>query len=281
MPAKVISFINQKGGTGKTTVCINLSVALAQLGKKVLIVDLDFQSNATTGLGYDLQDITVSSFELLKENEIQARDIIKKTYKENLSLIPARFDIEYMKLLSEIGGEKNVILKGKLEPLLEDYDFIFIDNPPSLSAFTFNSLFASDYIYIPIEISYFGLEGFDQILNTIKLLNKATVEYLRDVERMLTAGHLKFEPQKMKVGGVIINKWDNVTKDRVQFGDEIEKFLNKRYSEYLFDTKIRNYTRIREAIGEGIGILDYAPDSPGGRDFLKLAEEVINRESQR
>lgn len=271
--ARTISLVNQKGGTGKTTICINLGIGLAHLNKKVLIIDMDFQCSATTGLGLDRNKIKLSAFDLIEKKEVYPEDTIKNTYLENLKIIPASFELKLISLLSETEPQKNMILKEKIEKTKLDFDFILIDNPPSISAIVYNSLFASDSVYIPIDMSYFGLEGLDQVDEAINLINRLRNEHSNTAQAEQSTKTTK----PVTIGGVIINRWDSITK----ISREIYEIMKKKYSNRLFNTKIRNNTTIKEAIGEGISIIDYAPSSHGAKDFINLTEEVIKRESER
>lgn len=274
---RVISFINQKGGTGKTTICINLGVGLAHANKNVLIVDMDFQCNATTGLGLDREKIEFSTFELIKDEKLMPDRIIRDTYLKNLKLLPASFELKHIDLLVEDNPQKNRVLQMKLDKIKKDFDFILIDNPPSISAIVYNSLFACDCVYIPVEMSYFGLEGLDMVEISIDIINNLTINIRERLETSVGSGSFQYSPKHIEIAGVIINRWDSITK----ISREIEAILKDRYKEKLFETKIRNNTTIKEAIGEGIGIIDYAPSSHGAEDFIRLTKEVIKRESER
>jgi|GEM_PF-1883978 len=275
--AKIISFVNQKGGTGKTTICINLGVGLVHLKKKVLIIDMDFQSNASSGLGYDIDKPHSSSFSLISDENMSIRDVIQDTYLKGLKLIPASFELKHINLLAEVHPEKSMRLKKRIEEIYNDFDFILIDNPPSISGIIYNSLFASDYVYIPVEMSYFGLEGLEQIENAMDLICQITTESFSEIEKAVGSHTISYTPKVIQIGGVIINKWNPLTK----ISNEIYNILRDRYHDKLFNTKVRNNTTIKEAIGDGIGIIDYDKRSHGAEDFINLTKEVADRESKR
>lgn len=275
--ARVISFVNQKGGTGKTTICINLAAGLAHFNKKVLIIDMDFQCNATTGLGIERENVKFSTFDLIKNENLMPFDIMQNTYLDNLKLIPASFELKHLDLLADNSFMKNIALKLKIDKIKKDFDFILIDNPPSISSIVYNSLFASDSVYIPVEMSYFGLEGLDMVENSINIINDLTIKMRDKIEASIGKTDFDLPPKYLEINGVIINRWDSITR----ISREIESILKDRYKDKLFNTKIRNNTTIKEAIGEGISIIDYAPSSNGAEDFIKLTREVIERESEK
>ncbi len=275
--ARIISFVNQKGGTGKTTICINLAVGLAHKEKNVLVIDLDFQSNATTGLGIDRESINKNSFSLILNETQNPENFIFDTYLQNLKVIPASFDLEIIDTVHKVNIEKSINLKRSIDTLRDKFDFILIDNPPSISTITYSTIFATDYIYVPVEMSYFGLEGLDQIDEALSAINYLITEQRNIIEREVGTGEILFPLKTTEIGGVIINRWDS----RTRISKEIFEILKNRYGDLLFETKIRQNTTIKEAIAEGKGIIDYAPSSRGAEDFRKLTEEVLTRESKR
>lgn len=275
--ARVISFMNQKGGTGKTTLCINLAAGLAHMSKKVLVVDMDFQCNATTGLGLSTDNNGKSTFDLIKDSDISAATAIKDTYLNNLKMIPSSFDLKLIDAVLELEPEKSLILQRKLESINNLFDFILIDNPPSITKVIYNSVIASDYIYVPVEMSYFSLEGLTQVEDMVGSMNEITSNNYHLMERAVGTGNINYSPRVIKLGGVILNKWNPVARiDR-----EIQNILSKTYISEIFDTKIMDDVLIREAIGEGVSIIDYAKGSRGAEDILNFTREVMHRESAR
>ena len=166
---KIISFANQKGGVGKTTTCINLAAYVAAMGKKVLVLDLDPQGNATSGLGIEKDKDLKTIYDLIS-GDTDVNDVIKQTIVENLDIIPSTVDLAGAEIEMVQMPQREKIIKGILDPIKDSYDFIMIDCPPSLGLITVNSLTASDSVIIPITCEFFSLEGLTQLMNTIKLI---------------------------------------------------------------------------------------------------------------
>jgi chromosome partitioning protein len=235
---------------------------------------MDFQCNATTGLGLDRDRVLYSTFDLISNSNIKTHQVIQTTYLDNLKMIPASFSLKNVSRLLENDPEKNMTLLTRLKEIYSEYDFIFIDNPPSVSSMTFNSLLACDKIYIPVEMSYFSLEGIDQVESLVSLITELTESYHK-FEKSVGTGKVYYTPKLVRIGGIILNKWNAVNKiDR-----DILSVLEENYSELILKTRIMEDAVIKEAIGEGIGIIDYNDHSQGSDDFRQLALEVIERES--
>ncbi len=256
---KIISLVNQKGGVGKTTTSINLSASLAALGKKVLLVDLDPQGNTTTGVGINKGDIERSIYDvLIGKCEIE-QSIIKTKYK-NLYVIPATInlaglDIELLeKSQNEPGFSKGAQLKGHIEKIKDNFDFIIIDCPPSLGLITTNALTASNSVIIPVQCEFFALEGIMQLLNTIMLAQKSLNPNL-DIE------------------GVLLTMLDSRTNLGFEVVDDIRKFFKER----VYNTIIPRLIRLTEAPSHGEPIIAYDPKSRGSEAYINLAKEVIER----
>lgn len=249
--SKVIAVANQKGGVGKTTTAVNLSSCLAYRGKKVLLIDIDPQGNATSGLGVDKKSIEKSIYDVLI-NDDEIIDTIIDTPVENLKLCPSNIqlagaEVELVPVMS-----RETRMKAALQKIRGMYDFILIDCPPSLGLLTINSLTASDTILVPIQCEYYALEGLSQLMNTVKLVQR----------------HLNTE---LDVEGVVLTMFDARTNLSIQVVEEVKKhFRNKVYR-----TVIPRNVRLSEAPSFGLPIILYDPKSKGSECYLELAEEVI------
>ena len=255
---KIISLVNQKGGVGKTTTSINLSASLALLGKKILLIDLDPQGNATTGVGVNKGEIANSIYDLLR-GTCETTEVITKTSFRNLDIIPATIqlagiDIEFIdRSRSDPSFKKSYQLKEKLETIKDKYDYIIIDCPPSLGIITTNALTASNSVIIPVQCEYYALEGITQLLNTIMLTQKNLNPNL-DLE-----GVLLTMLSKSNLGLDVIEEIRSYFKDRV------------------YDTIIPRLIRLAEAPSHGKPIVSYDPKSKGSEAYINLAKEVIMR----
>lgn len=255
---KIISLVNQKGGVGKTTTSINLSASLALLGKKVLLIDLDPQGNATTGVGINKGDIKYSIYDLLIGN-CSIEEVLIKTDFKNLDIIPstiqlAGIDIEFIeKSKNDPTFKRAFQLKERLEKVKNNYDYLIIDCPPSLGNITTNALTASNSCLIPVQCEFFALEGITQLLNTIMLTQKNLNPNL-DLE-----GVLLTMLSKSNLGLDVIEEIRSYFKDRV------------------YDTIIPRLIRLAEAPSHGKPIVAYDPKSKGSEAYINLAKEVIMR----
>lgn len=251
--AKIISFANQKGGVGKTTTCINLAAYVAAMGKKVLVLDLDPQGNATSGLGIEKSKDLKTIYDLIS-GDTEVKDVIKPTIINDLDIIPSTVDLAGAEIEMVQMPQREKIIKGILDPLRESYDFIMIDCPPSLGLITVNSLTASDSVIIPIQCEFFALEGLTQLMNTIKLI-KFHLNPTIDIE------------------GVVMTMKDKRSILTNLVSDEILKFFGKR----VFFTYIPRNIRLAEAPSHGEPILVYEPSSKGAEAYMSLAEEFLDR----
>lgn len=257
--AKVISLVNQKGGVGKTTTSINLAAALGQLNKKVLLIDLDPQSNATTGLGFNYNDFDSDIYEVVT-GKCAIKKAIKKTKFNNLSIIPSTInlagtDIEFVKKMLE---DKQFVpsnqLKVRLDEIKSDYDYIIIDCQPSLGLGTMNALAASDSVIIPVQCEFFALEGIRQLLNSIIMVQS------------------NMNPQ-LRIEGVLLTMLDG----RTNIGLEVIEEIRKYFKDKVFNTIIPRLVRLVEAPSHGKPINEYDPTSRATEAYANLAKEVIER----
>ena len=256
---KIISLVNQKGGVGKTTTSINLSSSLGHLGKKVLLIDLDPQSNSTTGLGVDRGKIKKSIYNVIM-GECEIKEAIIKTQFKNLSIIPAMIDlagVDIELIQISVQDKEFVIteqLKKQLEMVRDRYDFIIIDCPPNLGILTTNALAASDSVLIPIQCEYYSLEGVNQLLHTVLKVQQ------------------KVNPN-LSIEGVLLTMLDG----RSLLGLEVVEDVRKFFNEKVFSTIIPRLVKLVEAPSHGKPIIEYDPKSKGALAYLNLAKEVIDR----
>jgi chromosome partitioning protein len=251
MKGAIIAVTNQKGGVGKTTTAVNLSACLADLGKNVLLLDIDPQGNATSGVGLDKKKIRTCIYDALI-NDLPVEKVLYRCDINNLSVIPATIqlagaEIELVPTLS-----REIRLKKVLKPIRAEFDYIIIDCPPSLGLLTVNSLTAADSVLVPIQCEYYALEGLGQLVNTINLVKK----------------HLN---SKLRIGGVLLTMFDTRTNLSSQVAEEVQKY----FGEIVFKTVIPRNVRLSEAPSYGKSIIDYDPRSKGAEVYKKLAEEVL------
>jgi chromosome partitioning protein len=252
---KAIAIFNQKGGVGKTTTNINLAACLAQMGKKVLVIDIDPQGNTTSGLGISKKDLKLSTYELLTQENINTRDTIMRTGVENMDIIPANAQLAgaEIELVQIVGREK--ILKKAIENVREDYDYIFIDCPPSLGLLTINSLTAVDAVLVPIQCEFYALEGVSQLMSTIEI-----------VKKNLNPG--------LTIQGVILSMFDGRTNLSIQVVEEVKKY----FKEKVYTTVIPRNVRLAEAPSYGMTIGEYDPKSTGAEAYREFAQEFLELE---
>lgn len=249
--SKVIAVANQKGGVGKTTTAVNLSSCIANKGKEVLLIDIDPQGNATSGLGIDKKMIKRSIYDVII-NEEDINNCILQTIVKNLYVCPSNIQLAgaEVELVSVISRETR--LKAAIRDIREKYDFIFIDCPPSLGLLTINSLAAADTILVPIQCEYYALEGLSQLMNTVRLVQK----------------HLN---EKLDVEGVVLTMFDARTNLSIQVVEEVKKYFKNK----VYRTIIPRNVRLSEAPSYGLPIIMYDPKSKGAEYYNELAQEVI------
>lgn len=252
---KAIAIFNQKGGVGKTTTNINLAACLAVMGKKVLVIDIDPQGNTTSGLGISKKELKLSTYELLTRENINTKDTIMRTGVENMDIIPANAQLAGAEIeLVQIPGREK-ILKKAIENIRNDYDYIFIDCPPSLGLLTINSLTAVDAVLVPIQCEFYALEGVSQLMSTIEI-----------VKKNLNPG--------LTIQGVILSMFDGRTNLSIQVVEEVKKY----FKEKVYTTVIPRNVRLAEAPSYGMTIAEYDPKSTGAEAYREFAQEFLELE---
>ncbi|MHC5280093.1 ParA family protein [Listeria kieliensis] len=248
---KIIALANQKGGVGKTTSSVNLSSSLAFLGKKVLLVDIDPQGNASSGVGINKGEIENCIYNVLVD-DVPLRDVREHTELDNLDVIPATIQLAGAEVELVPAISRELRLKRAIDTIKDEYDYIIIDCPPSLGLLTLNALTASDSVLIPVQCEYYALEGLSQLLNTIRI-----------VQKQLNS--------ELQIEGVLLTMLDARTNLGIQVIEEVKKYFQNK----VFDTIIPRNVRLSEAPSHGKPILLYDPKSKGAEVYLELAKEVI------
>ncbi|WP_298078132.1 AAA family ATPase [uncultured Abiotrophia sp.] len=247
---RMIAIGNQKGGVGKTTTTVNLGAALAFQGKKVLIIDMDSQGNATSGLGIERADVKQSVYEVLVD-QIEAAGAILPTSRENLWILPSTLQLAGAEIELATADYRESRLKQAIEPIKADYDYILVDCPPSLGQLSLNAFTASDTILIPVQCEYYALEGLSQLLNTIRLVQRTYNKNFR-------------------IEGVLLTMLDA----RTNLGYEVVEEVRKYFQEKVYRTIITRNVRLSEAPSYGQSVIDYDPKSRGAEMYMDLAKEV-------
>ncbi len=252
--AKTIAIANQKGGVGKTTTAINLSACVAEIGKRVLLIDIDPQGNATSGLGVDRALIKKSSYDIIVNSE-PPKSAILPTMMDKLHILPANIDLvgAEIELVSMMAREH--MLKKALSNIQDSYDYIFLDCPPSLGLITLNALTASNKVLVPIQCEYYALEGLSQLINTIKLVR----------QNLNTS---------LEVQGVVLTMFDGRTNLAIQVVEEVKKFFQNK----VYNTVIPRNVRLGEAPSYGLPIIKYDEKCLGSATYMDLAREFIANE---
>ncbi|HZY10206.1 MAG TPA: AAA family ATPase [Bacteroidota bacterium] len=252
--AKVITIANQKGGVGKTTTAINLSAGIAVAEYSSLLIDIDPQANTTSGLGLDVRDSGQNVYDVLI-NDVDPHDVIVKTEMPYLSLLPSHINLVGAEVeLVEI-EDREFLVKNLVERVRNEYEYIFIDCPPSLGLLTLNGLVAADTVLIPVQCEYYALEGLGQLLNTINI-----------VQKNLNA--------KLEIEGVLMTMFDS----RLRLSNQIVEEVKKYFGDKVFTTIINRNVRLSEAPSYGKPVLLYEAVSSGARNYMELTKEFLNRQ---
>ncbi len=250
---KVIAVANQKGGVGKTTTSINLSAALAEAGKKVLIIDLDPQGNTTSGLGIDKNERKYTIYELIF-NECSVKQAMVKTDFENLYLLPSNINLSGAEIELIDQKEREYILKNTVDYILNEFDYIIIDCPPSLSMLTINAMTTANSVLVPVQCEYYALEGLTQLLHTIDLVKKRL-------------------NKNLEMEGLVFTMFDSRTNLSNQVVDNVKSNTDIK----VFNTVIPRNIRLAEAPSYGMPITSYDSKSAGAESYRELAKELIER----
>jgi chromosome partitioning protein len=253
---KVIAVANQKGGVGKTTTSINLAASIAQLGRRVLIVDIDPQGNTTSGLGINKADVKRCIYDVLID-EVPAEQVIVEAGLKNLYIMPATIQLAGVEIELSQAISRELRLKWALQPIRDQFDYIFVDCPPSLGIITLNALTAADSVLIPIQCEFYALEGLGQLLNTIRIVQK----------------HLN---KSLEIEGVLLTMFDARTNLSVQVMEEVKKYFQKK----VYRTVIPRNVRLSEAPSDGQPIISYDARSRGAECYNELAKEVVMQNEQ-
>jgi chromosome partitioning protein len=251
--AKVIALANQKGGVGKTTTAINLAASLAVLEYRVLVVDADPQANATSGLGFDLNEIEYSIYECIVD-KVETNKAVLKAEIEHLYLLPSHIDLVGAEIEMLNMSQREYVLKEILNSVRNDYDFVLIDCSPSLGLITVNALTAADSVIIPVQCEYFALEGLGKLLNTIKIIQ----------------GRLNPE---LEIEGFLLTMYDS----RLRLSNQVVEEVQTHFQDMVFETLIARNIKLSEAPSYGKAVVMYDAASKGALNYLNLARELLQK----
>jgi chromosome partitioning protein len=251
--ARIIGVANQKGGVGKTTTAINLAASFAVLEYKTLLVDADPQANSTTGVGFDLHNITTSLYDCMVNNT-KADDVILKSDIPHLDVIPSHIDLVGAEIEMINYPNRENVMKVLLDEVRDKYDFIVIDCSPSLGLITVNSLVAADSVIVPVQCEFFALEGLGKLLNTIKIVQN------------------RLNPN-LQIEGILMTMYDG----RLRLCNQVVSEVRRHFDEMVFSTIIHRNTRLSEAPSVGKPVILYDADSKGAINYLNLAKEVLQK----
>lgn len=251
---KVVSFSNKKGGVGKTTTVLNMAAYVADIGKRVLLVDLDSQGNATTGMGFSKSALKKSVYSVLIDDDKASNNILP-TEVPGLDILPANVDLSNAEVDLVYKRGREQILNNALKEVKDNYDYILIDCPPSLGLLTINAWVASDSVFIPLQSEYYALEGVSQLMNTIALVKQ------------------NLNP-RLFIEGVVITMYDGRATISKQIATEIKKFFKNK----LYEIVIPRNVRLSEAPSHGKPVMLYDPKCAGARAYKALAEEFLSKQ---
>ena len=252
---KIIAIANQKGGVGKTTTTVNLAASLGVLEKKILLIDADPQANATSGLGVDVENVEVGTYQLL-EHTASAEECIIKANTPNVDIIASHIDLVAIEIELVDKEDREYMLKKAITHLKSSYDYILIDCAPSLGLLTLNALTAADSVIIPIQCEYFALEGLGKLLNTVKSIQK-------------------IHNADLDIEGMLLTMYDS----RLRLSNQVVEEVQKHFSDMVFETIIQRNVRLGEAPSYGESIIKYDVSSKGALNYLSLAKEIITKNS--
>lgn len=252
---KIIAIANQKGGVGKTTTSINLAAALGALEKKVLLIDADPQANASSGLGLDVENVEIGTYQILEHSNTPEEAIVKSS-SPNVDVIPAHIDLVAIEIELVDKENREYMLKKALETVASKYDYIIIDCAPSLGLLTLNALTAANSVVIPIQCEYFALEGLGKLLNTIKSVQK-------------------IHNPDLDIEGLLLTMYDS----RLRLSNQVVEEVQKHFNNMVFETVIQRNIKLSEAPSYGESIINYDATSKGATNYLHLAEEIIKKNS--
>ena len=252
---KIIAFTNKKGGVGKTTTAVNMAAYCAQFGKKTLLVDIDSQGNATTALGFSKGALKKSVYNVLIDDDTASANILP-TQVELLDILPANVDLTGADVDIVYKRNREQILNNALEKIRNDYDYIFIDCPPSLGLLTINAWVSADSVIIPLQSEYFAMEGLSQLMNTIALVKQ------------------RLNPN-LQIEGVVITMYDSRALISKQIASEIKKFFKSK----LYEIIIPRNVRLAEAPSHGVPVMLHDPKCVGARAYKALTEEFLSKQN--